>query len=204
MNLVTRAVSGPLDIRGDHSDLYYGLNIGWPIICARDPQAVYDMNVMALRLAEHKDVRLPVIVAYDGFFTSHQKRRVNYFSDRKTVQDFVGELPTGYVNALDPQNPVSIGPHMNDPDLINNHYQLSNAMYNAHDVFAEISAEYEKISGRKYEILDSYRMEDAEVAVFLLNSAAETAKDAADKLREKGLRLQRHRRSAARHPPRLL
>lgn len=188
LNLVTRAVSGPLDIRGDHSDLYYGLNIGWPIICARDPQAVYDMNIMALRLAEHKDVRLPVIVAYDGFFTSHQKRRVSYFVDRKTVQDFVGETPKGYVNALDPKNPVSIGPYMNDPDLINNHYQLSNAMYNAHDVFAEISAEYEKISGRKYEIVDSYRMEDAEVAVFLLNSAAETAKDVADKLREKGIK----------------
>ena len=90
MNLVTRAVSGPLDIRGDHSDLYYGLNTGWVILTARSPQAVYDMNIMALRIAEHEDVRLPVIVAYDGFFTSHQKRRVHIFTNRETVQAFVG------------------------------------------------------------------------------------------------------------------
>ncbi|BAU28928.1 pyruvate ferredoxin oxidoreductase alpha subunit [Aneurinibacillus soli] len=188
LNLVTRAISGPLDIRGDHSDLYYGLNIGWPILLARDPQAVYDMNIMALKVAEHADVRLPVMVAYDGFFTSHQKRRVQYFSDRKTVQDFVGEMPSGYVHALDPENPVTIGPYMNDPDLINNNYQQSEAMYKAYDVFKQVSAEYEKISGRKYDILDLYRMEDAEVAVFLLNSASESAKDVADQLRAKGIK----------------
>jgi pyruvate ferredoxin oxidoreductase alpha subunit len=188
LNLVTRAISGPLDIRGDHSDLYYGLNIGWPILLAKDPQAVYDMNIIALRLAEHKDVRLPVMVAYDGFFTSHQKRRVNYFAERKTVQDFVGEMPTQYIHALDPENPVTVGPYMNDPDLINNNYQQSEAMYRAGDIFKELAAEYEKISGRKYETLDLYRMEDAEVAVFLLNSASDAAKDVADKLRAQGIK----------------
>ncbi|KIV54389.1 pyruvate synthase [Aneurinibacillus migulanus] len=188
LNLVTRAISGPLDIRGDHSDLYYGLNIGWPILLARDPQAVYDMNIIALRVAEHADVRLPVMVAYDGFFTSHQKRRVRYFADRGTVQSFVGEMPSGYVHALDPENPITIGPYMNDPDLINNNYQQSEAMYRAGEIFKQVADEYEKISGRKYEALDLYRMEDAEVAVFLLNSAAETAKDVADQLRAKGIK----------------
>ncbi|MED4728713.1 thiamine pyrophosphate-dependent enzyme [Aneurinibacillus migulanus] len=188
LNLVTRAISGPLDIRGDHSDLYYGLNIGWPILLARDPQAVYDMNIIALRVAEHADVRLPVMVAYDGFFTSHQKRRVRYFADRGTVQSFVGEIPSGYVHALDPENPITIGPYMNDPDLINNNYQQSEAMYRAGEIFKQVADEYEKISGRKYEALDLYRMEDAEVAVFLLNSAAETAKDVADQLRAKGIK----------------
>ncbi len=188
MNLVTRAVSGPLDIRGDHSDLYYGLNIGWPILLARTPQAVYDMNIMALKLAEHKDVRLPVLVAYDGFFTSHQKRRVSYFKDREVVQAFVGPRPTDFPHALDPANPVTIGPYMNDPDLINNNYQQSLAMYRAGEIFKEIAAAYKELSGREYPVLDLYRMEDAEVAVFLLNSAAETAKDVADKLRAQGIK----------------
>ena len=76
MNLVCRSVSGPLDIHGDHSDLYFALNTGWPIVMCRDPQAVYDMNIMALKLAEDPEVRLPVLVASDGYFTSHQKRRV--------------------------------------------------------------------------------------------------------------------------------
>lgn len=188
LNLVTRSISGPLDIRGDHSDLYYGLNIGWPILMAKDPQAVYDMNIMALRVAEHKDVRLPVVVASDGFFTSHQKRRVQYFSSRETVQQFVGETPKGYVTSLDPKNPVTIGPYMNDPDYINNKYQQSIAMYNAEQVFKDVAEEYARISGRKYEVLDLYQMEDAEVAVFLLNSASDTAKDVADKLRKQGIK----------------
>jgi pyruvate ferredoxin oxidoreductase alpha subunit len=188
MNLVTRAVSGPLDIRGDHSDLYYGLNIGWVILTASTPQAVYDMNIMALKIAEHSKVRLPVIVAYDGFFTSHQKRRVNYFKDRKVVQQFVGECPTDYNFARDPKKPVTIGAHMNGDQLMNNHYQQSEALYAAGEVYKEVAAEYAKLSGRDYSVLDLYKMEDAEVALFLLNSAAENAKDVVDKLREKGIK----------------
>lgn len=188
LNLVTRAISGPLDIRGDHSDLYFALNTGWVILTASTPQAVYDMNIMALKIAEHSKVRLPVIVAYDGFFTSHQKRKVEYFKDRKVVQEFVGECPTDYNFARDPKKPVTIGAHMDGKDLTNNHYQQSEAMYAAADVFQEVSAEYAKLSGREYPVLDLYEMEDAEVAVFLLNSAAESAKDVVDKLRKQGIK----------------
>ncbi|MBT2637377.1 thiamine pyrophosphate-dependent enzyme [Bacillus sp. ISL-39] len=188
LNLVTRSISGPLDIRGDHSDLYFALNTGWVILTARTPQAVYDMNIMALKIAEHSDVRLPVMVAYDGFFTSHQKRKVNYFKDRAVVQRFVGEAPTEYNFARDPKKPLTIGAHMNGDDLINNHFQQSEAMYRAKDVYKEVAAEYAKLSGRNYDILDLYQMEDADVALFLLNSAAESAKDVVDRLREKGIK----------------
>ena len=149
LNLVTRSISGPLDIRGDHSDLYFALNTGWVILTAKTPQAVYDMNIMALKIAEHSEVRLPVIVAYDGFFTSHQKRKVEYFKDRKVVQEFVGECPTDYNFARDLKNPVTIGAHMNGDDLINNHFQQSEAMYRAGEVFKEVAAEYAEISGRQ-------------------------------------------------------
>ncbi len=188
MNLVTRSVSGPLDIRGDHSDLYYALNTGWVILTARTPQAVYDMNIIALKLAEHKDVRLPVIVAYDGFYTSHQKRKVQYFKDRKVVQGFVGEVPLHYHRACDKNNPITIGAHMNGDDLINNNFQQSEALYRAGEVFLEIQQQYAEISGRAYETLDLYQMDDAEVALFLLNSAAESAKDVVDTLRAKGIK----------------
>lgn len=188
LNLVTRSISGPLDIRGDHSDLYFALNTGWVILTARTPQAVYDMNIMALKIAEHSDVRLPVMVAYDGFFTSHQKRKVNFFKDRAVVQRFVGEAPTEYNFARDPKKPLTIGAHMNGDDLMNNHFQQSEAMYKAKDVYKEVAAEYAKLSGRNYDILDLYQMEDAEVALFLLNSAAESAKDVVDRLREKGIK----------------
>ncbi|MGZ4430740.1 MAG: thiamine pyrophosphate-dependent enzyme [Gaiellales bacterium] len=187
LDLATRAVSGPLDIRGDHSDVYYALNTGWLIFMARDPQAVYDLNLIAMRLAERAEVRLPAIVAFDGFFTSHQKRRVASFAEDATVADWLGPVPEA-MTALDPRHPVTIGPYMNDPDLINNKYQLEQAMVAADAALPEVLAEYEAVSGRRYQPVDLYRMDDAEVAVFLLNSAAETAKDVADRLRTQGVR----------------
>lgn len=189
LNLVTRAVSGPLDIRGDHSDLYFALNTGWIILTASTPQAVYDMNIMALKLSEHADVRLPVIVAYDGFFTSHQKRKLHYFKDGRSVRVFVGEQPpAGFDDVTDPSRPITIGAHMNGDDLLNNRYQLSCALERAGDVYKQIARDYGQMSGRNYETLELYRMEDAEVALLLLNSAAESAKDTVDKLRAQGVK----------------
>ncbi len=187
LNLVCRSVSGPLDIRGDHSDLVSTLDMGWIVLMAKDPQATYDMTAIAVKLGEHEDVRLPVIVADDGFFTSHQKRRVSYFEDRKVIQDFVGEF-NPMNSSVDPAKPITIGPYMNDPDQINNKKQLSIAMSAAESVLPKIYEEWEKISGRKYEHLESYMMDDAEVAIFILNSAADTAMNAADRMRADGVK----------------
>ncbi|MCM3339521.1 thiamine pyrophosphate-dependent enzyme [Paenibacillus sp. MER TA 81-3] len=189
MNLVCRSVSGPLNIHGDHSDLYFALNTGWPILLCRDPQAVYDMNIMAIKLAEDAEVRLPVLVAFDGYFTSHQKRRVQTFAHREDVHQFIGEQPVrGFADTLDRHNPITVGPYMNEPDYINNCYQQSMAMYKAGEVFDRIRQEYAELTGRDYPILDLYLMEDAEVAVFLLNSAGEIIKDVVDQLRAMGIK----------------
>jgi len=189
LNLVCRSVSGPLDIHGDHSDLYFALNTGWPILMCRDPQAVYDMNIMAIKLAEDPEVRLPVLVASDGYFTSHQKRRVQTFAHRADVLKFIGERPpAGFPDVLDRNNPITVGPYMNEPDYINNCYQQSQAMYRAEKVYDRIRKEYAELTGRDYPILDLYRMEDAEVAVFLMNSASEIIKDVVDQLRAQGIK----------------
>ncbi|HSW94852.1 MAG TPA: thiamine pyrophosphate-dependent enzyme [Patescibacteria group bacterium] len=188
LNLAARAVSAPLDIRGDHSDLYFALNTGWVILCARDPQAVYDLNFAAVRIGEHPDVRLPVIVAYDGFITSHQKRRIRVFDDLAPIRAFLGERPP-FPTPLDLEHPATFGPYMNDPDLINNKVQLSQAMEAARRVIPAVLTELTELTGRTYPIVDAYRMEDAEAAVVLLNSAAETAKEAADDLRATGERV---------------
>jgi pyruvate ferredoxin oxidoreductase alpha subunit len=189
LNIANRSVSGPLDIRGDHSDLYFALNTGWIILLARSAQAVYDMNFIAVRIGEHSKVRLPVIVSYDGFFTSHQKRRVKVFekNDPK-IKRFLGKPNTPY-HALDPSRPVTFGPYMNDPDLINNKYQLHLAFEAARKELPSLFREYEKLSGRGYDWLECYRMEDAEVAIFVINSAAETTKDVVDKMRKEGHRV---------------
>jgi pyruvate ferredoxin oxidoreductase alpha subunit len=188
LNIAARSVSGPLNIRGDHSDIYYALNTGWIMLCARDPQAVYDLNFAAVKIGEHSDVRLPVLIAYDGFITSHQKRRIQVFDDPEAVRSFLGERPN-FPSPLDTEHPATFGPYMNDPDLINNKVQLSQAMEAARRVIPEVLAELEKITGRAYPVLDAYRMEDAQLATVLLNSAAETAKETADELRAQGKRV---------------
>ncbi|MBE7064101.1 MAG: pyruvate synthase, partial [Ruminococcaceae bacterium] len=89
MNVACRTVSGPLCIKGDHSDIMYMLNTGWIILFAHSPQMVYDLNILGLKLAEK--VNLPVAVAFDGFFTSHQKQKCLVFEDDETVREFLGE-----------------------------------------------------------------------------------------------------------------
>ncbi|HKB53684.1 MAG TPA: thiamine pyrophosphate-dependent enzyme [Ramlibacter sp.] len=188
LNVAARAVSGPLDIRGDHSDFYYALNTGWIVLCARDPQAVYDLNFAAIRIGEHPDVRLPVMVVYDGFFTSHQKRRIQVFDDPAAVKKFLGTRPA-WPSPLDVEHPATFGPYMNDPDLINNKVQLTRAMEAARGVIPKVFAEFERMTGRHYAALDEYRIEDADVAQVLINSAAETAKEVADAMRSEGKRV---------------
>ena len=183
LNLACRTVSGPLSIKGDHSDVMYSLDTGWIILFADSPQEVYDLNICALKIAER--LKLPVIVAFDGFFTSHQKRKAYVFSDDKTVQDFIGPCPDRY-HVLDPDTPISIGSYMNEPDLINNRYQLHLAMEEARAVIPQVFEEYEKLSGRKLRAVKGYKTEDADVLLFVLGSAWLTARSAADKLRQAG------------------
>ncbi len=183
MNVACRTVSGPLSIKGDHSDIMYTLNTGWLILFANTPQEVYDFNICALKWAEK--VKLPVIVAFDGFFTSHQKRNSKVFVDDSVVKDFVGEYQAEY-SALDLEHPVSIGSYMNEPDIINNKYQLHVAMEEALQELPKIFDEYEALSGRAYDLVQGYQCEDAEVLLFILGSAYHTAKVAVDKLRAEG------------------
>ncbi len=186
LNVACRTVSGPLSIKGDHSDIMYALNTGWIILFADSPQEVYDCNICAIKIAE--SLRLPVIVAFDGFFTSHQKRNCYVFANDEAVRKFIG--PINIKNtSLDPENPVTIGSYMNEPDLMNNKYQLHLAMEEARTVIPKVFEEYEQLSGRRLSTVKSYQSDDAEVLLFVLGSAYLTAKAAVDKLRRKGKRV---------------
>jgi len=183
MNVACRTVSGPLSIKGDHSDIMYLLNAGWPILFAHTVQQVYDFNIIALRLSEQ--VRLPVAVAYDGFFTSHQKRRCLRFAEDRVVQRFIGPKRETYP-FFDMENPVTVGSYMNEPDLINNRYQLHLAMRQADELIPKLFEEYGVLSGREYGKVEGYFREDAEELLVLLGSSYETAKEGVDKMRRNG------------------
>ncbi|MBQ2936639.1 MAG: pyruvate synthase [Lachnospiraceae bacterium] len=183
MNVVCRTVSGPLSIKGDHSDIMYLLNAGWPILFASTVQQVYDFNIIALKLAEQ--ARLPVVVAYDGFFTSHQKGRCLRFEDDEVVREYIGEKKEEYP-FLDLEHPITVGSYMNEPDLINNRYQLHMAMEKADRLLPELFASYEEFSGRNYGKVEGIGCEDAESILVLLGSSFDTAMEAVEEMRKKG------------------
>lgn len=183
MNVVCRTVSGPLSIKGDHSDIMFMLNAGWPILFAHTAQEVYDFNIIALKLAEQ--VRLPVVVAYDGFFTSHQKCRCMRFEQDKAVRDFIGPKREEYP-FLDLEHPITVGSYMNEPDLINNRYQLHLAMKQAEKAIPILFDAFGKLSGRYYDKVEGYESRDADTLLLLLGSSYDTSLEAVDALRKKG------------------
>ena len=186
MNVVCRTVSGPLSIKGDHSDIMFILNAGWPILFASTVQQVYDFNIIALKLAEQ--VRLPVVVAYDGFFTSHQKGRCYRFKDDKDVRDYIGEKQEKYP-FLDLNNPITVGSYMNEPDIINNRYQLHLAMEKAGELLPELFASFKELSGRGYGMVNGADCDDADSVLVLLGSSYDTSLDAIEEMRGEGKRV---------------
>ena len=183
MNVVCRTVSGPLSIKGDHSDIMYILNAGWPILFASTVQQVYDFNIIALKLAE--TVRLPVVVAYDGFFTSHQKGRCYRFEADEAVKAFIGEKQEEYP-FLDLEHPITVGSYMNEPDIINNRYQLHLAMEEVDRLLPELFTAYKELSGREYGKVEGIHCKDAENLLVLLGSSYDTSIEAVEEMREQG------------------
>ncbi|MDD7390252.1 MAG: transketolase C-terminal domain-containing protein [Lachnospiraceae bacterium] len=182
--LVNRALSGPININCDHSDSMGARDAGWIQIYAENNQEAYDNMVQAFRIAEHKDVRLPIMVCQDGFITSHAVENITLLEDEE-VKNFVGEYhPEHYM--LNPQETMAIGPYS-----VTNYYMeakraQAEGLHNAKRVIKEVADEFAKISGRQYGWFEEYQMEDAEYAMVLIGSAAGTAKDAVDKLRAEG------------------
>ena len=186
LNLVNRTVSGPLNIHNDHSDAMGARDSGWIQLFSETNQEAYDNAIMAVRIAEHNDVRLPVMVCQDGFITSHAIENIELIEDDK-VKSFVGEYKAPW-SLLDANNPVAVGPL----DMQHFHYahkrQQAEAMRNAKQVILDVSKEFEAMTGRKYELIEKYMMDDAEIAIVVLNSTAGTAKFVVNALREKGIK----------------
>ncbi|MCD6427721.1 MAG: pyruvate ferredoxin oxidoreductase [Caldisericaceae bacterium] len=184
MPIVNRALSAPINIHCDHSDSMGATTIGWIQIYSENAQEAYENTLLAIRLAEHKDVLLPVMVMQDGFIISHGVENVEIFDD-DAVRKFVGERnPDRYL--LDVDHPYTIGPLALPDYYFEIKRQQEEAMQNALKVYLEVGDELSKISGHKYPYFEEYKTEDAEVVIVVLSSTAGTAKDAVDELREEG------------------
>ena len=186
MSLVNRAVSGPLNIHNDHSDAMGVRDSGWIMMFSENNQEAYDNLLMAHRIAEHKDVMLPLMVCQDGFITSHSIENIELEEDDK-VKAFVGKYKPEHF-LLNDKEPIAIGPLDLQAYLFEHKAQQAEAMRNAKRVILEVSKEFEEMTGRKYELFEEYKLDDADIAIVCMNSTAGTAKFEADKLREKGIK----------------
>lgn len=186
LSLVNRAVSGPLNIHNDHSDAMGVRDSGWIMLFSEDNQEAYDNTLMAHRIAEHKDVRLPLMICQDGFITSHSIENIELEEDEK-VKEFVGTYkPEHYL--LNQEEPIAVGPLDLQAYLFEHKAQQAEAMKNAKKVILEVSEEFEKMTGRKYGLFEEYKLDDAEIAIVCMNSTAGTTKYVVDRLREKGVK----------------
>ncbi len=186
MPVVNRAVSAPINIHGDHSDAMAARDAGWIQLWSENAQEAYDNAIQAFRIAEHMDIRLPAMVCLDGFIISHSIERLEYLDD-KTVSDFVGEFKA--VNPLlDVEHPVSYGPLILTDYYMEYRKAHDDVMSRVSKVVLDVAADFKKISGREYGLFETYRLDDAEIGIVVLNSAAGTSKDVIDDFRNKGIK----------------
>ncbi len=186
MSLVNRAVSGPLNIHNDHSDAMGVRDAGWIMLFSENNQEAYDNTLMAHRIAEHKDVLLPLMICQDGFITSHSIENIELEED-SLVKEFVGKYePKHYL--LNDKEPIAIGPLDLQAYLFEHKAQQAEAMRNAKKVILEVSKEFEKLTGRKYGLFEEYKLDDAEIAIVCMNSTAGTTKFVVDNLRKQGIK----------------
>jgi pyruvate ferredoxin oxidoreductase alpha subunit len=187
MTTVNRALSGPINIHCDHSDSMGGRDTGWVQLYGEDHQEAYDNCLQAVRIAEHPDVRLPVMGMLDGYVISGAIGPLQMLT-KEQVQTFIG--PYRATNPmLDAKNPVTVGPFDGLHGWYFEHKVAQNrAMDRALKVIQDVGDEYAELSGRQYGLLDPYRLDDAEIAIVVVGSTAGTTRMVVDGLRESGIK----------------
>ncbi len=184
MAIANRALSGPINIHCDHSDSMGARDSGWVQMFGENVQEAYDNTIMAFRIAEHMKVRLPVMTCIDGFIITHALERLELL-DTETVQRFIG--PYQAVRPLlDVKNPTTYGPFAMPDYFYEIKYQQAVAMEAALGVTREVMAEFAEVSGRKYDVVEGYRLDDADHVIVAMGSTAGTLRYVVDQLRAKG------------------
>ena len=184
MELVCRSISGPLNIHNDHSDAMGMKDTGWIMLFSKNNQDVYDNTIIGTMIAENSNVLLPIAICQDGFITSHSIENIEILEDDEVIK-LVGKY-NNKVNLLDKENPVTVGP-LDLPTHLFEHKRLQvEALANAKKVFKEVSEKYEKVSGRKINMIDTYMVEDADTVIIAIGSTAETIEEVVDRRRKNG------------------
>jgi pyruvate ferredoxin oxidoreductase alpha subunit len=188
LHVVNRALAAPLNVNGDHSDMYLGRDSGWIQLDTFRPQEAYDLGLMAFKIGEDHDIRLPVMIHQDGFLSSHTAQNIRPLSD-DVAYNFVGEYKP-FNAMLNFEKPATYGVQTEEnwhfEHKARQHYDL---MIKVMPKIKSVFAEFEALTGRKYKIVEDYYMEDAEIAVIAMGTTVETAKLSARLSRKDGIKI---------------
>ncbi|OYT62522.1 MAG: pyruvate ferredoxin oxidoreductase [Thermofilum sp. ex4484_15] len=184
MGVVTRAIAPPWSIWSDHADILSIRDSGWIIIFSESAQEVLDNIIQAYRIAEHKEVLLPVAVGWDAFTSSHTAEPVS-LPEQELVDSFLPpRTPEPFV--LDVNEPISHGNLTYPDEYMEFRFLINEGLERARKVIREVGKEYGKLTGREYGLIEEYKCGDADVILVTLGSMAGDVKDAVDILRKEG------------------
>ncbi len=182
MTIANRALSGPISIWNDHSDIMGARDTGWIALFAENGQEAYDLTLQSFKIAEDHRVLLPISVNIDGFTLSHVIEP-HEFLDQEEVDAFLPEYRPAV--QLNPDQPVSMG-MVGVPEIYAEAKKCQDeVLKNSEAVIKEVFAEFATRFGREYRVVESYRAEGAETLLLTMGSVSETAMEAIDILRDR-------------------
>lgn len=184
MAVVNRGTAAPWTLWCEHGDTMAVREFGWMQFFCQSVQDVVDMQIMAVKVAEHADVLTPAMVCQDGFFLSHSMQKVD-LPDEKLVDEFIGEYQAKNLY-LNPEDPMFICDLTTDGDFTEMRYQQRAAFDNARKIVPEVMEEFAKKFGRKMSVVESYKTEDADAVLVALGSMCGTAQYVVNKMRTEG------------------
>ena len=189
LTVANRSISSPISIQIDQRDSMSLRDSGMIQFYVESSQEAYDLHLAAFKIAEDKNILLPVMVCLDGWVLTHSYEPVS-FVDQAALDAFLPPFDPPY--SLDPQKPMTWGSYSEAEIQMEINYSVHQAMTQGKDRIRQVLAELSALTGRDYTdqgrggLVETYRMEDAEVALMALGSVCGTVKDAVDDLREAG------------------
>jgi len=184
--VVNRALASPLNVNGDHSDMYLGRDAGWIMLNTFNPQEAYDFTLMAFKIGEDMDVRLPVMVNQDGFICSHTAQNIRPLQDEvayKFIGDYKPKNPM-----LDFSKPATYGSQTEEDWHFEHKARQHHDTMMSFPVIDRVFKEFKELTGREYNIVEKHMMDDAEIAIVALGTTVESAIIACKKMREQGVK----------------
>ena len=192
MSIVTRDGITPQSVWGGQQDAMTVREVGWIQMFCENNQEILDTIIMAYKVAENRDVMLPVNVCHDGNYLSYGVEKVE-IPDQADVDRFLGEKDTNWHVALDPERPMAVDPLTGGstgagPGMFVRYRKgTCKGMQNALNVISDVHAEWEKSFGRRYApLVEEYRLDDAEFAIVTIGGMTGAGKEAVDLAREAG------------------